>query len=183
MPIASSLLNKPRLVKKLKDFYTYVNKNNGKVGTKTRGIDLNFNNACNLRCKYCFTNSPKGDHVKEFLDYKAIAKLADEADELGYFEFDLQGGELLLQPKKLFEVLDENNFYKDKSIVDFNMASSGVNYDKRSFMSVEVTLFKKEPLLPINSDKMIPMVKSISEKIITDVFEKDENFKFFKRKS
>ena len=85
--------------------------------------------------------------------------------------------------RKLFEVLDGNNFYKDKSIVDFNMASSGVNYDKRSFMSVEVTLFKKEPLLPINSDKMIPMVKNISEKIITGVFEKDENFKFFKRKS
>ena len=85
--------------------------------------------------------------------------------------------------KKLFEVLDDNNFYKDKSIVDFNMASSGVNYDKRSFMSVEVTLFKKEPLLPINSDKMMPMVKNISEKLITDVFEKDENFKFFKRKS
>ena len=44
------------------------------------------------RCKYCFTNSPKGDHVKEYLDYSAIAKIADEADELGYFEFDLQGG-------------------------------------------------------------------------------------------
>ena len=37
--------------------------------------------------------------VKEYLDIKAIKKLADEADELGYFEFDLQGGELLLQPK------------------------------------------------------------------------------------
>ena len=72
MPIASSLLNKPRLVKKLKDFYNYVQKNDGKVGTKTRGIDLNFNNACNLRCKYCFTNSPKGDHVKEYLDIGAI---------------------------------------------------------------------------------------------------------------
>ena len=106
MPIASSLLNKPRLVKKLRDFYDYVNKNDGKVGTKTRGIDLNFNNACNLRCKYCFTNSPKGDHVKEYLDIGAIKRLADEADELGYFEFDLQGGELLLQPKKLFEVLE-----------------------------------------------------------------------------
>ena len=79
MPIASSLLNKPRLVEKLKDFYTYVQKNDGKVGTKTRGIDLNFNNACNLRCKYCFTNSPKGDHVKEYLDINAIKKLADEA--------------------------------------------------------------------------------------------------------
>ena len=106
MPIASSLLNKPRLVKKLKDFYDYVQKNDGKVGTKTRGIDLNFNNACNLRCKYCFTNSPKGDHVKEYLDLGAIAKLADQADELGYFEFDLQGGELLLQPEKLFQVLE-----------------------------------------------------------------------------
>ena len=56
MPIASSLLNKPKLVKKLRNFYDYVQKNDGKVGTKTRGIDLNFNNACNLRCKYCFTN-------------------------------------------------------------------------------------------------------------------------------
>jgi len=128
MPIASSLLDKPRLVKKLKDFYDYVQKNNGKVGNKTRGIDLNFNNACNLRCKYCFTNSPKGDHVKEYLDINAIKKLADEADELGYFEFDLQGGELLLQPKKLFEVLEAikperfylylttNGFYLDKAM-------------------------------------------------------------------
>ena len=32
--------------------------------------------------------------------------MADEADELGYFEFDLQGGELLLQPEKLFKVLE-----------------------------------------------------------------------------
>ena len=100
MPIASSLLNKPRLVKNLKLLFLRP-KNDGKVGTKTRGIDLNFNNACNLRCKYCFTNSPKGDHVKEYLDLGAIKKLADEADELGYFEFDLQGGELLLQPKTL----------------------------------------------------------------------------------
>jgi MoaA/NifB/PqqE/SkfB family radical SAM enzyme len=128
MPIASSLLDKPRLVKKLRDFYNYVNKNNGQVGTKTRGIDLNFNNACNLRCKYCFTNSPKGDHAKDFLDYKAIKRLADEADELGYFEFDLQGGELLLQPDKLFQVLEAirperfymylttNGFYLDEKM-------------------------------------------------------------------
>ncbi len=128
MPIASSLLDKPRLVKKLRDFHSYVTKNNGKVGTKTRGIDLNFNNACNLRCKYCFTNSPKGDHVKEYLDIGAIRKLADEADELGYFEFDLQGGELLLQPERLFQVLEAikperfylylttNGYYLDKKM-------------------------------------------------------------------
>jgi len=85
--------------------------------------------------------------------------------------------------RKLFEVLDNEHFHTKKSIVDFNMASSGVNYGKKSFMSVEMTLFKKEPFLPVNSDKMLPIVRNISEKIITDVFEKDENFKFYKRKT
>ena len=85
--------------------------------------------------------------------------------------------------KKLFEVLNDDYFYSTKSIVDFNMASSGINYGKRSFMSVEMTLFKKEPLLPINSEEMVPLVKDISEKIIKDVFEKDETFDFYKRKS
>ena len=75
MPVASSLLDKPRLVEKLREFHKYVMKNNGQIGTKTRGIDLNFNNACNLRCKYCFTNSPKGDHVKDFLPAKIISPL------------------------------------------------------------------------------------------------------------
>ena len=145
MPIASSLLNKPRLVEKLRKFYDYVQKNDGKVGTKTRGIDLNFNNACNLRCKYCFTNSPKGDHVKEYLDLGAIRKLADEADELGYFEFDLQGGELLLQPKKLFSVLEAirperfylylttNGFYLDKKmaskLAEYKVSRVSVSFD------------------------------------------------------
>ena len=36
MPIASSLLQKPLLVKKLRKFYDYVQKNDGKVGNKTR---------------------------------------------------------------------------------------------------------------------------------------------------
>jgi MoaA/NifB/PqqE/SkfB family radical SAM enzyme len=128
MPIASSLLKKPRLVKKLKAFYNYVQKNDGKIGTKTRGIDLNLNNACNLRCKYCFTNSPKGDHVKEFLSSDVIRNLSDQADELGFFEFDLQGGELLLRPDLLFSTLEAikperfylylttNGFYLDKKM-------------------------------------------------------------------
>ena len=145
MPIASSLLNKPRLVEKLRKFYDYVQKNDGKVGTKTRGIDLNFNNACNLRCKYCFTNSPIGDHVKEYLDIGAIKKLADEADELDYFEFDLQGGELLLQPDKLFEVLEAirperfymylttNGYYLDekmaKKLAEYKVSRVSVSID------------------------------------------------------
>lgn len=145
MPIASSLLDKPKLVKKLRDFYNYVNQNDGKVGTKTRGIDLNLNNACNLRCKYCFTNSPKGDHVKEYLTASQIGNLADQADELGFFEFDLQGGELLLRPDLLFDTLKAikperfylylttNGFYLDekmaKNLADHKVSRVSVSID------------------------------------------------------
>lgn len=82
--------------------------------------------------------------------------------------------------KKLFEMLDTEQFLP-KVIVDFNMASSGISYEKRSYMSVEMTLFQKNPI-PVNSDKLLPTLNKISEKIITDVFEKDEDFKFFRRK-
>lgn len=82
--------------------------------------------------------------------------------------------------RKLFEMLDTDQFLP-KVIVDFNMASSGISYEKRSYMSVEMTLFQKNPL-PVNSDKLLPTLNKISEKIITDVFEKDEDFKFYRRK-
>ena len=145
MPVNSPLLKKPRLVKKLKDFYDYVKKNDGKVGTKTRGIDLNLNNACNLRCKYCFTNSPKGDHVKDRLSKEAVADLANQADDLGYFEFDIQGGELLLRPDILFETLEAikperfylylttNGYYLDKKmakkLADYQVSRVSVSID------------------------------------------------------
>ena len=38
-----SLIDKPRLMEKLKNFHDYVRNNNGQIGTKQRGIDLNFN--------------------------------------------------------------------------------------------------------------------------------------------
>lgn len=83
--------------------------------------------------------------------------------------------------RKLFEILDINQFLP-KTIVDFNMASSGISYDKRSYMSVEVTLFQKQPM-PVNSEQLLPTLNQISEKIILDIFEKDSDFKFFKSKN
>ena len=53
-------LVKKRVVEKLKNFFDYVRKNDGKIGTKQRGIELNFNNACNFKCEHCFTDSNIG---------------------------------------------------------------------------------------------------------------------------
>ena len=83
---------------------------------------------------------------------------------------------------KLCNILDDDVFYKKRTIVDFNMASSGISNEKRSYMSVEMTFFKKEPLSPINSSYLTNTMSSISEKIILDFFEKDEHFKFYKTK-
>jgi hypothetical protein len=86
--------------------------------------------------------------------------------------------------KKLYEVLNKHDrFYKDRCIVDFNMASSGVSFDKRSFMSVEMTLFQKEPFIQVNSEELFPTLNNISTEIIKGVFEEDEDFKFYRRKS
>ena len=63
MNIGSSWFQKKRLLEKVRHFHKHLKNNDGKVGTYHRGIELNLNNACNLRCKYCFTGSPKGDHV------------------------------------------------------------------------------------------------------------------------
>jgi len=85
--------------------------------------------------------------------------------------------------RNLYEILEENLFYKKNSIIDFNMASSGVSYGKKSYMCVELTLFKKEPLLPINSEEMIPIMENISEELIKKVFEVDDDFEFYNKKS
>lgn len=132
------LLEKPMVVEKFRAFHTYVRKNGGQIGTKQRGIDLNLNNACNLRCEHCFTNSPKGDHVKEVLAADKIREIADEAHELGIFEWDLQGGELLLRPDILFETLEAikterfymylttNGYYLDADMAR-QLADAGIN--------------------------------------------------------
>ncbi len=142
------LLQKPRLLEKFKSFHKYVMQNNGRIGTKQRGIDLNFNNACNLRCKYCFTNSPKGDHVKDELPIDVVADLANQADDLGIFEFDLQGGELLLRPDKLFAVLEAikperfylylttNGYYLDEEMAK-RLAKAGVSRVSVSVDSID----------------------------------------------
>jgi len=133
-----ALIDKPEVFRKFKEFFNYVNKNDGKIGVKQRGIDINVNNACNLRCKHCFTNSPLGDHIKEWMDPKVISRIADEAHELGIFEWDLQGGEPLLRKKYLWKVLDAigterfymyvttNGYYLDQAAAD-KMAEHGVD--------------------------------------------------------
>jgi len=142
------IMKKTRVVEKFRSFLEYVKANDGHIGTKQRGLDMNLNNACNLRCKHCFTNSPLGDHVKDMLPVEKIADIADQADELGIFEWDLQGGELLLRPEILFDVLKAikperfylyvttNGYFLDADMAK-KLADSGVDRVSVSIDSME----------------------------------------------
>ena len=122
MPTSSLLLDKPRLVEKLREFHKHLRKNDGKIGTKTRGIDLNFNNACNLKCKYCFTNSPKGEHFRDMLPIDVIARLADEADELG-----LHGNTktFIWDVKDLDDPVLRSKYVSEQTAIDHNQYIKG----------------------------------------------------------
>ena len=108
------LLEKPLVIDKFRSFERYLSSNNRQIGTKQRGLDINLRNACNLKCEHCFTLSPQGLETSARLDIQTLKRIGDEAHDLGIFELDLQGGELLLDTEYLYsalEALGTSRFY------------------------------------------------------------------------
>ncbi len=86
--------------------------------------------------------------------------------------------------QSVYNFLSKNHttsFIKDKTIVDLDLRESGIKFGKRSFMSCEVTLFQNEDN-NINSDVVKKGLNLISNLVIDEIFENDEDFKYHKRK-
>lgn len=81
----------------------------------------------------------------------------------------------------LYKTLDTENFDNELTIVDLDIRESGVAYNKRSFMSCEMTLFQTGNH-QINSDFMIAELTDISEQLVREVFEPNQYFEFHKKK-
>lgn len=82
----------------------------------------------------------------------------------------------------LFQADDVTEFLKDRTIVDLDIRESGIRYGKRSFMNCELTLFLNSEI-QINSDRMKPMLDDIIKTVISDTFEENKIFKFYKKKN
>ena len=100
-----SIMEKPRAVEKFRRFYKNIKKNNGKIGTNLRVLELVYSNTCNFHCKHCSTRAPLGENAEYLMPMDKIASLADEADEIGIFEWNMHGGELLTNAERLFELI------------------------------------------------------------------------------
>jgi hypothetical protein len=72
-------------------------------------------------------------------------------------------------------------FDKDRTIVDLDIRESGIRFGKRSFMSCEITLYSNVEI-PINTDEMKNNLNNITNKVIDDVFNKNDVFTFYKKK-
>lgn len=66
-------------------------------------VTLELTNACNLRCKHCFSFA--GESFADELSYEEIRRVLKELQDMGTMEIDFGGGEPFLRPD-LLEVLD-----------------------------------------------------------------------------
>ena len=99
------LMDKPVVIEKFRRFHHNVRKNDGKIGTNLRVLELVYNNACNFACRHCSTRAPLGDNAKDLMPLPRVAQLADEAHEMGIIEWNFHGGELLTDVERLFELI------------------------------------------------------------------------------
>jgi MoaA/NifB/PqqE/SkfB family radical SAM enzyme len=129
---------KPLLMKKLHRFYGRVRKNNGQIGQNLRVLELVYSNACNFKCQHCSTRAPLGENAESLMPIERVERLADEADALGIFEWNMHGGELLTNKKNLFKLIKAigperfyvfltSNGYLMTQDTAYELAEAGVN--------------------------------------------------------
>jgi hypothetical protein len=82
---------------------------------------------------------------------------------------------------KVFNNINPTLFNKNKTIIDLDMRQSGISYNKKSFMSCEITLFKLNDF-KIQNKIIKDNIISLLDKLINEVFEESEYFEFTKTK-
>lgn len=95
------------------------------------GVKLELTHSCNLRCDFCYTDSPRHTVARTTdLDDDAWRRIVDEALELGVIEAVVTGGEPLLRAPLTLEllerlgaarvatVLNTNGWFVDETIAD-----------------------------------------------------------------
>lgn len=94
--------------------------------------------------------------------------------------FDKKLKKLALTVKtKIYEDVNYDVFHQ-KYIVDFDLRSSGLQKNKQSFLSVEITLYPKLVVAFPSESYNIP-IKRLIESLVSDI-KKDINFTFSSKK-
>lgn len=77
----------------------------------------------------------------------------------------------------IYETLN-NKLFNDRFIVDVDLRTSGISLNKRSFMNIEITLYLKSEI-DYKSKKLRDYLKNLIRKLHSNIFNKNEYFKFY----
>lgn len=74
-------------------------------------LELNYDNRCNFKCEHCFSRTLGGDRRR--FDIANVKDLADQAHEMGCWQWHFQGGEPLMWPEldDLVRAVGPERFY------------------------------------------------------------------------
>lgn len=132
------LMEKPQAMEKFYKFYKAIKKDNWKVGNKLRILELVYSNACNFKCEHCSTRAPFGENAEKLMPLEKVSALADEAHELGVYEWSMHGGELLtnkarlleliaaIKPERFYVFLTSNGYLLSEDVA-YELAEAGIN--------------------------------------------------------
>lgn len=79
-------------------------------------------------------------------------------------------------------ILSQDFFNQELTIIDLDMRQSGIKYGKRSYVSLEVTLYQKDNPLDITSELLESAILDIIINVLGDTFESNSYFNFNKSK-
>jgi hypothetical protein len=114
-----------------------------------------------------------------YLNLCAWGELKEDYENFNY-EFFLSNVRKKIK-QKISNTINKELFYENKYIVDLDMRTSGLNINKRSFMSCEITLYQKK-YLPINKINIVENTKKIIYDVVNECLENNSVFTFHKSK-
>jgi hypothetical protein len=114
-----------------------------------------------------------------YLNLCAWGELKEDYDNINY-EFFLSNVRKKIK-QKINDTINKELFHENKYIVDLDMRTSGLNINKRSFMSCEITLYQKK-YLPINKINIVENSKKIIYDVVNECLENNSVFTFHKSK-
>lgn len=82
----------------------------------------------------------------------------------------------------LYEKIDKNIF-KDNFIVDLDLRSSGLSVNKKSFLNLEINLYKEDETNDFKSKIIKDSLKELTKSVFQENFKNNEYFKFHLRKT